>query len=190
MDSPPLHIQLKPLFSLTNASPSFRQLRTELCVSSEAAQRQHTGSALCPHPQKGSSRSPRQSFAAPSCRPQSRALRTGNPGGTVPSLLRPGCSHSAEGPPTTGRETRTVPRRTRERLRALQSPPGSGAAAPPSRAGGSRERRRPPRTPPPSELAVNPIFLKTTYIYISYKKHVQGVPAAPKPPASPRAPRS
>lgn len=88
------------------------------------------------------------------------------PGGTVPSLLRPGCSHSAEGPPTTGRETRTVPRRTRERLRALQSPPGSGAAAPPSRAGGSRERRRPPRTPPPSELAVNPIFLKTTYIYI------------------------
>lgn len=78
MDSPPLHIQLKPLFSLTNASPSFRQLRTELCVSSEAAQRQHTGSALCPHPQKGSSRSPRQSFAAPSCRPQSRALRTGS----------------------------------------------------------------------------------------------------------------
>lgn len=78
-----------------------------------------------------------------------------------------------------------------------------GAAQSPSVPAGQRGGRSPEpgggqqgETPPAPNAA--PVgtrreshFLKNhIYIYISYKKHVQGVPAAPKPPASPRAPRS
>lgn len=66
-------------------------------------------------------------------------------------------------------------------------PAGQREAIPPGRAG-SGERHRPPRAPPPSGLAANPIFLKTTYIYIFLTRNTYRAsrPLRSRPPVPPR----